>query len=250
MIVLRYGISFLLLILILVQFPQIHGFDAYTDDVFLPNWIFKVSEYWQNGEISDDEFINALDYLHDQNIVQLVMGRNYDTISNFLITSLYEKDEFTPSVNCSSDWYITGYFTPVESDYSGDFIKFTFDDYIKHFRSDFLADVKIEGWGKTRMGDYVGWYDNSFHLSDMALDMHGDELLVGFVAVDTVLIEQKTKLSIPTLPSPWNELLFTASDIGPSITGKHIDVYTGEGKQAELETFRITGTDNEVCTEP
>jgi len=79
--------------------------------------------------------------------------------------------------------------------------------------------------------------------------MHGDELLVEFVAVGTVLIEQKTKLSIPTLPSPWDEQVFTASDIGSSIKGKHIDVYTSEGKQAELETFRITGTENEVCTE-
>jgi len=44
-IVLRYGSSFLSLILILVQFPQIQGFDAYADDVILPNWIFKNSDF-------------------------------------------------------------------------------------------------------------------------------------------------------------------------------------------------------------
>ncbi len=249
MIVLRYGSSFLLLILILVQFPQIPGFDAYADDVILPNWIFKVSEYWQNGEISDGEFINAIDYLHDRNIVQLVMGRNYDTISNFLITSLSEKDESVPSVNCNPDWYITGYYTPIESDFSGEFVEVTFDDGTKQFKADFLDKVKKEGWGKTRFGEYVGWYDNSFHLSNTVLDVHGNRLLIPSVAVDTILIELNTKLFIPTLPTPWNELVFTASDIGPSIKGKHIDVYTGEGTQAELETFRITGTDNEVCTE-
>ena len=31
---------------------------------------------------------------------------------------------------------------------------------------------------------------------------------------------------------------------------KYIDVYTGECKQDELETFRITGTENDVCIEP
>jgi len=152
--------------------------------------------------------------------------------------------------NCSSNWYITGYFTPVESDYSGDFQKITIDDEIKQFRSDFLSVVKIEGWGKTMSGEYVGWYDDSFHLSDVALDSHGEALLVKYVAVDSEIIKQKTNLIIPKLPSPWNEIVFESSDVGPSIKGKHIDVYVGEGKQAELETFRITSTENDVCIEP
>ena len=242
---------FLLTILILAQFTYVQPFfEVFAEDTFLPDWVFKLSEFWQSGDISNREFGNAVEYLQDKNIVQLIMEKEYDPITNFLITASIQKESTSSKFsNCSSDWYITGYFTPVESDYSGDFIRITFDDYIKHFRSDFLADVKIEGWGKTRLGDYVEWYDNSFHLSDAALDSHGDNLLVQSVAVDPILIEQKTKLSIPTLPSPWNELLFTAFDIGPSIKGKHIDVYTGEGKQAELETFRITGTENEVCTE-
>ena len=235
-------------ILILAQFSQTKPlFDVFAEDAGLPDWVFEIFEFWYNGEITDEEFFNAIKWYRDLNTVPSVMEWEDDIKTN--LTMLEQKESSLTRENCSSDWYITGYFTPVESDYSGDFIRIAFDDYTKHFRSDFLADVKIEGWGKTRLGDYVGWYDNSFHLSDAALDLHGDELLVEFVAVDTVLIEQKTKLSIPTLPSPWNELLFTASDIGPSIKGKHIDVYTGEGKQAELETFRITGTENEVCTE-
>ncbi len=151
--------------------------------------------------------------------------------------------------DCSSDWYITGYFTPAESDYFGDFQKITFGDEIMQFRSDFLSVVKTEGWGKTISGEYVGWYDDSFHISDMALDSHGEPLLVQLVAVDPEIIKQKTYLIIPNLPSPWNEMIFQSSDVGPSITGKHIDVYVGEGKQAELETFRITSTENDVCIE-
>ncbi len=38
-------------------------------------------------------------------------------------------------------------------------------------------------------------------------------------------------------------------DEGPAIIGKHIDVFTGEGIDAENETFRNTGYNNQVCTQ-
>lgn len=243
---------FLPTILILAQFSHGQSFlDAFAEDTDLPDWVFKLFEFWQNGYISNTELGNAVKYLQEHNVIRLVMEKEYDPITNFLITSSLQKESTSNQFsNCSSDWYITGYFTPVESDYSSDFTKITFGDNIKHFRSDFLSKVKTEGWGKNMLGEYIGWYDNSFHLSDAALDSHGDSLLVQSVAVDPDIIKQKTKLVIPKLPNPWNEMVFTSSDIGPSIKGKHIDVYTGEGKQAELETFRITGTENDVCTEP
>ena len=167
----------------------------------------------------------------------------------FVDESIIVSESTTSFLDCSSGWYITGYFTPVEFDYSGNFQNITFGNEIKQFRSDFLSVVKIEGWGKTISGEYVGWYDNSFHISDTALDSHGEPLLVQFVAVDSEIIKQKTNLIIPNLPSPWNKIIFESSDIGPSIKGKHIDVYAGEGKRAELETFRITSSENDVCVE-
>ncbi len=42
-------------------------------------------------------------------------------------------------------------------------------------------------------------------------------------------------------------MVFSGLDEGPSINGKHIDVFTGEGIDAENETFRITGSNNTVC---
>ena len=63
-----------------------------------------------------------------------------------IILNLTFVDDITmdPSIptsfsNCSSNWYITGYFTPVESDYYGDLKKIVFGDEIKHFKSDFLT---------------------------------------------------------------------------------------------------------------
>ena len=38
------------------------------------------------------------------------------------------------------------------------------------------------------------------------------------------------KVTLPTLPSPWDNMTYTASDTGISINGKHISVYVGEGK--------------------
>ena len=52
---------------------------------------------------------------------------------------------------------------------------------------------------------------------------------------------------IATLPSPWGTKTFRASDIGVGIVGQHIDVFTGAGKDAEQETFRITSENNRVC---
>jgi membrane-bound lytic murein transglycosylase len=35
--------------------------------------------------------------------------------------------------------------------------------------------------------------------------------------------------------------------VGVGIVGQHIDVFTGMGRAAEEETFRITSNNNRVC---
>jgi len=40
-------------------------------------------------------------------------------------------------------------------------------------------------------------------------------------------------VTLPTLPSPWDNKTYTAADTGISIKGKHISVYIGEGKVAQ-----------------
>ncbi len=152
--------------------------------------------------------------------------------------------------SCSNEWYITGYHTPVEEDYSGDFIPITINEISREFRQDFVEKVMVNGWGRTLAGDYLGYYSNSFHLNDNALDSEGNVLVVGIIAVDPTIIEPNSNLIIPTLPDPWNEVIFQSSDEGASIIGKHIDVFTGEGAEAAQETYRITGNDNRVCQQP
>lgn len=223
---------------------------VYGDDIFVPDWLFVVYNFFLDDKISYLEFGNVIQYLQKQDILFLEMDKGYDPVTNFLITLSQQKEDMLIQFsNCTSDWYITGYFTPVESDYSGNFVSVSIDDEIQYFRFDFLSEVKTEGWGKTRLGNYIGWYGDKFHFSMVPLDSHGNNLLVQSVAVDSEIISQKTNLIIPKLPPPWNKMIFESADIGPSIIGKHIDVYTGEGKMAELETFRITNYDNDVCVE-
>lgn len=154
-----------------------------------------------------------------------------------------------PTTNqCSTGWYVTGYFTPIESDYSGATQAVTVAGTSYTFNSAFLTEVKTEGWGKTHLGNYIGYYDNKWHFANAALDAHDTPLKTDAVAIDPSLIAFGTKMTISTLPQGYGTKVFTASDIGTAITGKHIDVYTGEGSAAEAMTYKITGNNNTVCT--
>ena len=219
-------------------------------NIVIPEWVYKIHQYWKDNQITRDEFSNAVSYLQEINTIQL--EDEVDPVASFLLSdSILKQERFGHSgfSNCSAEWYITGYFTPVESDYSGKFIDVMTDGKQNKYREDFVTEIKTEGWGRTISGNYLGWYGGSFHLSDKPLDSEGNMLVLNAIAIDTSVIPVNSNLTIPSLPSPWDEAVFVGSDIGTAIIGKHIDVYTGEGKAAHDETFRITGNDNVVCLE-
>ena len=224
----------------------VHFSIANAETVNIPKWIFTVHDFWIEEKISDDEFITMLNYLEKQNIVDLILHKSYDVKTNFLLSMMQNQNtqQFT---SCSDGWYVTGYFVPVETDYSDEFITINISETQREFRQDFVDAIKIEGWGKTLSRDYLGWYDDSFHINETALDQNGQPLIAGIIAVDNAIIDSGTKLIISTLPEPWNEIILLSADEGPSIKGKHVDLFTGEGKLAENETFRITSYDNKVC---
>ncbi len=152
----------------------------------------------------------------------------------------------TPT-QCSTGWYVTGYFTPVESDYTGATQAVTVAGKSYTFNAAFLKTVKTEGWGKTTMGKYIGYYDNSWHFASSPLDAYDHPLSTSTVAVDPSLFKAGAKIQITSLPQGYSTKVFSATDIGTGVSGKHIDVYTGEGKAAEAMTYKITGTNNTVC---
>ena len=151
------------------------------------------------------------------------------------------------SSSCTSGWNVTGYFTPVETDYTGPAQTVTVNGTARSFYSSFLEDVQVEGWGQTKEGNYIGYENGQYSASQAPLNSLGGSLRIGDVAVDFSVIQAGTILTIPTLPSPWNTTRFTADDSGVGIVGKHVDVYTGLGATAKQETFRFVGDNQFVC---
>ena len=151
--------------------------------------------------------------------------------------------------SCSDGWYITGYYVPREDELPGD----AENIYVERvgnlsFSGEFLNETRMEGWGVTRFGWALGYHSGGWHRSDAgALNAAGNLLKVGEVAIDRSLIPRDAQVQIATLPTPWASTIFRATDVGVGITGQHIDVFTGTGRTAEEETFRITSNDNKVC---
>jgi len=222
---------------------------AFAQELFIPEWFYNVYQYWRNGNISESEFSDAISYM--EKIGAMTLEKDSNPIASFVLTDSIIKQNTSDVAfsNCTTGWYITGYFTPSESDYSGKFITASVNDKSYKFREGFVKEIKIEGWGKTVSGQYLGWYDESFHLSEKPLDAAGNALEPSAVAVDPSVIPANSRLTIPSLPAPWDGVAFTGSDTGTAIIGKHIDVYTGEGKMALDEAYRVTGYDNVVCLE-
>jgi len=150
---------------------------------------------------------------------------------------------------CSSQWHVTGYFTPVERDYSqAEKIQIKIEQQEPSFHSSaFLKAVKIEGWGKTKQGWYLGRFSNKWHRSKYPLNAIGKPLRTGSIATDRNVIPTGSTLKIPSLPNKLEHQLYVSDDIGSAIKSTHVDIYTGEGWQAEKATFEITGKNHTVC---
>ncbi len=212
---------------------------SYSEDYYEEYFYEKKA----NEELEDEKESYEMDYVEeevDEPVTDEVEGGEEED-------PVEEEEPKVPADDCSDGWYITGYFTPHEEDFSGNLIEVETDAGNREFKEDFLETVQLEGWGKTLVGDYVGYYGGSWHINDKDLDAQGNELIEGTVAADPTLLDPGIELTIPTLPSPYNEQTYSVTDTGSSIIGKHIDVFTGEGKEAELETYEITGEDNTIC---
>ncbi|MGI8786262.1 MAG: 3D domain-containing protein [Pyrinomonadaceae bacterium] len=167
------------------------------------------------------------------------------------------KNEFA-GYECSEGWRVTGYFTPIETDYdSADVREIEIKNVGKmKFNAEFLNVVFSEeagfgeGWGKTRFGWYLGNYHGAWHKSDDPLDANNSPLQANSVAVDNSVISTDSIVKIPALPGEFGKEIFVANDVGVTVHGKHIDVYTGEGKEAERKMYSVTFEDDnltEVC---
>jgi len=150
-------------------------------------------------------------------------------------------------MSCSDGWFVTGYYTPEEDEFSGP----TVEVIVKNkgadsFPAGFLKHVKIEGWGLTRHGWFLGW-NHEWIAGGSPLNALGGPLKIGSLAVDRSIIPLGAKVRIPNLVAPWDQQVFVADDTGGGIQGRHVDVYCGAGKDPGKETFRLTAHDRRVC---
>ena len=172
--------------------------------------------------------------------------------------------------NCSDGWRITGYYTPIETDYTSTGTR-EIEIYgpnreisKESFNVDFLNTVFNdnegfgEGWGKTRFGWYIGEYNGRWHMADAPLDANDKPLQPDAVAVDRSVIPAGSTVTIPDLPGDLGKLVFKSTDVGVTVHGKHVDVYTGEGRDARRRMWQFTYEDDpdggkgvtRVCYQP
>jgi 3D (Asp-Asp-Asp) domain-containing protein len=157
-----------------------------------------------------------------------------------------EQNETTP--NCSDGWRITGYYTPIETDFTTTEIREIEIRGIgkESFNAEFLRTIFDddegygEGWGKTRFGWYLGNYNGGWHKADAPLDANDRPLDPDTVAVDNSVVPRGSTVTIPGLPGDLGKLEFKSNDVGVSVHGKHIDVYTGEGRDARRRMYQFT----------
>lgn len=176
------------------------------------------------------------------------MARNRrDKKRTEILTDTTASEALLSRMSCSDGWFVTGYYTPGESEFHGPALTIDIAGYGQdQFPGDFLRHVRIEGWGLTRHDWYLGW-DRGWIKGDAPLNARGEPLQIGSLAVDRHVIPLGTKVRIPTLVSPWDTQLFIADDTGGEIIGKHVDVYCGAGPEAHAITLRITAMNQRLC---
>jgi len=152
-----------------------------------------------------------------------------------------------------SHWDITGYYTPVEHEFihktppADELQQITLSNSEQYaVNTRFLKEVKLEGWGRTRLGWYLGYYNRQWHKSSSPMDANGNALIKGMVAAKQGQLSYGTELKIASISDILNIDTFAVADTGMALRSKHIDVYTGEGNSAKLTSYKVTGK-HRVC---
>jgi 3D (Asp-Asp-Asp) domain-containing protein len=153
----------------------------------------------------------------------------------------------TTTGGCSNNWKVTGYYTPVETDFDTSLhtVVLARGESVQ-VDERFLREVKMEGWGRTRHGWYLGYYDGQWHKSTAPKNAFGSRLKVGMVAVSEKYLPMNSKIQLADIQTVLGVPYFMALDRGGGVKNRHIDVYTGEGEQAKRLTWLVTGK-RELC---
>lgn len=130
----------------------------------------------------------------------------------------------------------------------------------------FVDEAGLQGSGKIREGEYIGWPDDcpvtdgliaylspqcdaKWHVHGDALDASGKPAALGVVATDKKYFDpaHPWTVTIDPMPIGFAETIFIARDLGPAITDKHIDVFSGWGFKGLARAMSLTSNAATVC---
>ena len=195
---------------------------GYAVIVLHPQDLVKLDKNGNSVNVLDSNETKDLSRLIDLLVSKNIRITSFSKIAGIGPTPVFssvllpvEMSNTQPNMKCTSGWYITRYYTPVETDFKGSKKNIEVDGVMRNFSKSFVNTVKIEGWGKTMQGDYLGYYDGSYHSSAYPLNSQEGPLVIGDIATDPLLITSNSAVKIPSLPSPWNNRVFNATDVGP-----------------------------------
>ena len=176
--------------------------------------------------------------------------REFSTTTKWMIETETIEHRETITLRCESGYLITSYWTVREEFYRGEkvLVRDSSGKLLGYYRSDFLEDVMVEGWGKGdgigNDGSYLG-YDPElgFIKSPEPLDAYGSPLIPWKTVAALPHLRKGTIILIIGFTSSEelsedviDKLLtsrFTVSDRG-GLTGRHIDIYIGEQDRADM----------------
>lgn len=162
--------------------------------------------------------------------------------TKFTIGNVDHKNE-----RCIGNVKIVAFYTPIENDFkTKKKVSITADNITRLYNEKFVDEVKVEGWGKTSFGDYLGYFDGAFHLNSVPIDFMGRPLVIGVAGVDPSIIPLGLNFTVPQIQSPWDNIVYKTVDIG-SYTGWIFNIYTGEGAEAGKDMNRITRGNWRIC---
>ena len=177
--------------------------------------------------------------------------REFSTTTKWVIETKTVEHWKTITLGCESGYLITSYWTVREEFYRGEKVpvRDSSGKLLGYYRSDFLEDVMVEGWGKGdgvgNDGSYLG-YDPElgFTKSLEPLDAYGSPLIPWKIVAAPPHLRKGTTIIIIGFNSSEelsedivDKLLtsrFIVSDRGADLIGRHIDIYIGEQDRADM----------------
>ena len=177
--------------------------------------------------------------------------REFSTTTKWVTETKTVEHWKTITLGCESGYLITSYWTVREEFYRDEKVpvRDSSGKLLGYYRSDFLEDVMVEGWGKGdgvgNDGSYLG-YDPElgFTKSLEPLDAYGSPLIPWKTVAAPPHLRKGTTILIIGFNSSEelsedivDKLLtsrFIVSDRGADLIGRHIDIYIGEQDRADM----------------